>query len=881
MFFKTKEIRVIVFILWEMRLWNEIYQKRLCLNVRQSKFRMRCEEAEVMNRGFNESEILSTKSVKLAAAFDHKNDAIHAAAELLVQVGAVDKSYLASMLKREAVTNTWLGNGIAIPHGMVENRDLIIRDAVAVIQIPAGVDWCDGNKARLVIAIAACQDCYREICKKLTLLLFDKERLEALSTTADKQQIVTMLFSQDTKRERAFIGDLSVRQEWTLDYPSGLHARPASLWVDFAKKAQGSIRIRHGQYTVEMKNLVGLLQLGAKNGDVLIFSTDASEGVQLLKEAISVVKKVSISEKCVMRETEAQTKAFHGWYPRSMQKGISGVGASPGLALGKIFILRHDDISITDQPISFASGKACLENALTKTKQKMASIINDITARVGADSAAIFSAQMVLLEDENLIAQVCRFMAEGHGVAWSWDKAVRQFAGMFSKVDNPLLAARAVNLVDVGRRVLGEINPSYRSFFLNDIPRGVILVTDDLSPSDVAQLDCTKVQGLATAWGGPLSHTAILARTLSIPMVVAAGVDVLAIEPDIQAIIDGDNGFIYPDPTSEDVEEAEKRISIVVKKRDNRICVCRLPVQTTDGQRIRIMANVNYANQVPVALNLGAEGVGLMRTEFLFLESPHIPDEDAQFNVYRAMTAAVGDKPLIIRALDIGGDKQVKHLHLSKEDNPFLGVRGTRLLLRRRDLLVPQLRALYRAAKEGGDLWILFPMVMSVSEIVAMKKIAEEIRNDIGAPKLKFGIMIEVPAAAIMADVLSAHVDFFSIGTNDLTQYTMAVDRQNPYLVSEADSLDPAVLRMIYHTIQGAAKHRCWVSVCGGMAGDPFAAMILTGLGIHELSMISCDISSVKACLQAHSFEDMKVLAKKALQCETARAVRALSNDVR
>ncbi|UTO29452.1 phosphoenolpyruvate--protein phosphotransferase [Bartonella harrusi] len=833
-----------------------------------------------MNTDFNEDAILSVKSVQLAAAFDHKDDVIRAAVELLVQVGAVDKRYLASMLQHEVIMNTWLGNGIAIPHGMVENSHLIMRDAVAVIQIPAGVEWRKGKKAHLVIAIAACPDRYREICRQLTLLLFDKERLEALSTTTDKQQIVTTLFGQDIKMGKTFIGDLSVCQEWTLDYPSGLHARPASLWADFAKKAQSSIRVRHGQYAVEMKNLVGLLQLGAKNGDVLIFSTDAVEGAQLLNDAISVAKKVSISEKCMMREIESQSKIFHSWYPCSGQKGISGVGASSGLALGKIFVVRQNNISITDQPVDFAIGTACLENALTKTKHKMASVITDITTRMGADSAAIFSAQMVLLEDENLIAQAFRFIAEGHGVAWSWDRAVRQFADMFSKVDNALLAARAMNLIDVGRRVLGEINPSYRTFYLNDIPRGIILVTDDLSPSDVAQLDCTKVQGLATVWGGPLSHTAILARTLGLPMIVAMGADVLSLECDVQAIIDGDNGFIYLNPVPEDVEDVQRQMSIVTQKRDSEKRVWRLPVQTTDGQRIRIMANVNYAHQVPFALDLGAEGVGLMRTEFLFLESPHIPSEEAQFDVYRAMIAAVGDKPLIIRALDIGGDKQVTHLHLSKEDNPFLGVRGTRLLLRRRDLLVPQLRALYRAAKEGGDLWILFPMVMSVSEIFAMKKIMEEIRNDIGAPKLKLGIMIEVPAAAIMADILSAHVDFFSIGTNDLTQYTMAVDRQNPYLVSEADSLDPAVLRMIHYTIQGAEKNNCWVSVCGGMAGDPFAAMILTGLGINELSMISSDIFSVKSCLQTHSFADMKILAKKALQCETVHAVRALSNDI-
>lgn len=242
---------------------------------------------------------------------------------------------------------------------------------------------------------------------------------------------------------------------------------------------------------------------------------------------------------------------------------------------------------------------------------------------MGANSAAIFSAQMVLLEDENLIAQACRFIAEGHGVAWSWDRAVRQFSDMFSKVDNPLLAARAVNLIDVGRRVLGEINPSYRSFFLNDIPSGVILVTNDLSPSDVAQLDGTKVKGLVTAWGGPLSHTAILARTLGIPMVVAVGDDILAVQSDIQAIIDGDNGFIYFNPTLEDIEDAQRHIDSVAQKRVSEISASRLPVQTTDGQRIRIMANANYANQVPVAFDLGLKVLDSCAQNFYFRESTY------------------------------------------------------------------------------------------------------------------------------------------------------------------------------------------------------------------------------------------------------------------
>ncbi|WP_455477224.1 phosphoenolpyruvate--protein phosphotransferase [Bartonella sp. B41] len=834
-----------------------------------------------MSADFDKIEILSARSVQLAAAFDHKNDAIRAAAELLIQVGAVKKYYLERMLKNEATTNTWLGNGIAILYVMDKNSNLIIRDAVAVVQIPVGVEWWDGNKAHLVIAIADRSDRYIEIHKKLTQLLFDKERLELLLTTTDKQQVIEALLGEYTKIEKASVDDFLVCKEWTLDYPSGLHARPASLWVDFAKKAKGSIMVRCGKHAVEMKNLVGLLQLGAKNGDVLIFSTDVAGGEQLLKDAILVAKKISVSEKCITKEMESKTKFFHGWKPFSGKKGISGVGASPGLSIGKVFVLRRNDIVVADQPIGFATGTAHLKHALRKTKCKMISIIDDITSRIGEDSAAIFSAQMIFLEDENLIDQACRFIAEGHGVAWSWDRTVRQFSDMFSKVDNPLLEERAANLIDVGRRVLGEIDPSYRPFFLNDIPHGIILITDDLSPSDAAQLDCTKVYGLTTAWGGPMSHTAILARTLGIPMVVAVGVNILAVDNDTRAIIDGDNGFIYLNPIAEDIEDVQKQKSIIAKKRANEERTCRLPAKTADGQRIRIMANVNHANQISTALNSGAEGVGLMRTEFLFLDSSHIPDEEEQFDVYREMIKFVGKKPLIIRALDIGGDKQVTHLHLSKEDNPFLGVRGTRLLLRRRDLLVPQLRALYRAAREGGDLWILFPMVMSVSEIFVIKKITEDIQNDIGAPKLKLGVLIEIPAAAIMADVLSAYVDFFSIGTNDLTQYTMAIDRKNPYLVSEADSLDPAVLRMIYQTIKGAAKHKRWVSVCGGMAGDPFAAMILAGLGINELSMISCDIASVKARLQAYSFADMKILAQNALQCETARDVRALNYDTR
>ena len=300
------------------------------------------------------------------------------------------------------------------------------------------------------------------------------------------------------------------------------------------------------------------------------------------------------------------------------------------------------------------------------------------------------------------------------------------------------------------------------------------------------------------------------------------------------------------------------------------------PATTTDGVPIEVAANVNRPDQVPMALAEGAEGVGLMRTEFLFLESGATPSEDEQLATYRGMIEALEDRPLIIRALDIGGDKQVAHLHLPREENPFLGVRGARLLLRRQDLLLPQLRAIYRAAGQGGNVSIMFPMVTSVAEIIRLREICEEVRVAVNGPALPIGIMIEVPAAAIQADSLAAHCDFFSIGTNDLTQYTLAIDRQNPELAAEADSLHPAVLRLIAQTVQGARAHGRWVGVCGGIAGDALGAALLAGLGVSELSMTPRDIPAVKAKLRGVAFSALKALAEQALEAASAAEVRAL-----
>jgi len=485
-----------------------------------------------------------------------------------------------------------------------------------------------------------------------------------------------------------------------------------------------------------------------------------------------------------------------------------------------------------------------------------------------------------LLDDTDLITLTCQLMVEGHGVAWSWHQAIDRMAGQLSALGNPVLAARAADLHDVGRRVLAHIDPGLSVGTLADLPeQPCVLVATDLSPSDTATLDISRVAGIATALGGPTSHSAILARTLGLPSVVAGGADLLAQAAGTTAIVDGDSGRIWLDPSAEDIASARAWIADIAARRAAEEAERALPARTLDGHELAIGANVNRPDQVAFALAQGGEGVGLMRTEFLFLERGDSPGEEEQCAIYRAMIGALGDRPLIVRALDIGGDKQVPHLDLPREENPFLGVRGARLLLRRPDLLEPQLRALYRAAKGGGDLSIMFPMITSASELIALRERCEAIRAELDAPLVPIGIMIEVPAAAVQAHKLAAHADFFSIGTNDLTQYALAIDRQNPELASEADSLHPAVLRLIAMTVEGARRHDRWVGVCGGIAGDPLGAALLTGLGVHELSMTPRDIPAVKARIRASSLGALQALAARALDATSAADVRALDGE--
>ncbi|KYO50236.1 phosphoenolpyruvate--protein phosphotransferase [Tistrella mobilis] len=819
--------------------------------------------------------------IRLGAAPADKATAIREAAQMLVAAGVCAPAYVDSMLKREAVANTFLGAGVAIPHGMVDDRALVHGNAVAVLQVPAGVTWNDGQTARLVVAIAARSDAHIAILRRLTRLLNDEARLAELTRTSRAEDIIRALSGEDLPATAAGEAtDFAEGFDWTVDYPTGLHARPASVWADTARRFQARIRIRHGGEAADAKNMIPLLQLGLKQGDSVRVSAEGADAARALQQMKAVMDRLGQEERAAAaRAAERAAAPVAGWTPPA-DAGlvpVAGLPAAPGLAIGRVHVLAAGPIAVPDRPVSLIEGGDALHGALQLTREQLKVLADDTSRRLGAAEAKIFEAQAELLNDADLVTLACQLMVEGHGVAWSWHEAVERLAGRLAASDNPVLAARAADLRDVGRRVLLRIEPGLAQGGIGDLPEGpVILLAADLSPSDTAGLDTGKVIGLATAQGGPTSHTAILARTLGLPAMVAGGGALLDITPGTQVILDGQAGRLYVEPSDAALASArgwaDEQAALRARAAEER----GLPARTTDGHTVEIGANVNRPDQVPLALDQGAEGVGLMRTEFLFLERDRTPDEDEQYAFYRDMAAALDGRPLIVRALDIGGDKQVAHLHLPHEENPFLGVRGARLLLRRPDLLEPQLRALYRAAREGAKLSIMFPMITSLGEVLELRRIADRIRADLDAPQVPLGIMVEVPSTAVQADVFAPHVDFFSIGTNDLTQYGLAIDRQHPDLAAEADSLHPAVLRLIRMTVEGAARAGRWVGVCGGIAGDPFGAALLSGLGVRELSMTPRDIPAVKARLRGLDHGALKALAEEALTAGTAADVRAL-----
>jgi phosphocarrier protein FPr len=821
---------------------------------------------------------IDERQILLQAHAEEKQDAICQAGQLLVDSGCIEAGYIASMLSREKVANTYLGNGIAIPHGMPADRDLIKQTGIAVVQFPVGVPWNPGDTAHLIVGIAAKSDEHIEVLKRLTRVLGDKAQVDRLVQTTDPRDIIEALTGERpaVPVSRAEVTDYTDFFDAEILNKTGLHARPAANFVTLAKRFQADIKVRHGDSVANGKSLLSLLQMGVEHGMRIRVSAqgpDAREALAALRTEIATGLGDEPEEQHAPTAASS-AGAQQSWTPQAVGQTITGIPASGSLAVGPTRQFTQHTITVTDHASDPMSEGNLLQNALDAARDELEQLYEEMKTRLGSGRAAIFQVHAEFLNDANLVMQTVKLIYQGHSAAWSWQQVINERVAQIQKLDDPVLAGRAVDLSDVGQRVLRHMlgETEVRSSTLNE---PAILIAEDLTPSDTATLDVDMILGLCTVKGGPTSHTAILARGLGLPAIVGAGEAVLSITDGTTGILDGDSGKLYLKPGDADIEAARELQQQQQRQQDAARATRFAPATTTDGYRVEVAANINRADEAPKAIEEGAEGVGLMRTEFLFLARASAPTEDEQFEAYRSMAQALGDRPLIIRTLDIGGDKEVPYLNIPREDNSFLGIRGIRLCLQRPDLFIPQLRAIYRAAAYG-KIHIMLPMIATLEEVEQARAIAERVREELNAPSVPLGIMVEVPSAAIVADYLAQEVDFFSIGTNDLTQYTLAMDRLHPQLAKQADALHPAVLRMIHRTVQAARKAGKWVGVCGGIAGDPKGAAILTGLGVAELSVSVPNIAEIKAHIRSRSLAEMQQIAQQALQCHTAAEVRSL-----
>jgi phosphocarrier protein FPr len=825
---------------------------------------------------------LTAADVRLGFRARDKTDAIRAAGALLVERGYIDPGYVASMLGREEQANTFLGSGVAIPHGLGKDRALIHRTGVAVLQLADEVDWGPEQPVRLVVGIAARSDEHIGVLAALTDVLDDRALSARLARTTRAEDVVAALtrgraagaseaagaWSETTDAGLAWRG--ARRVEVRIRGSAGLHARPATVFVDVAGRFEAEVKVQYAGRTANGKALASLLTLGAGGGAslcILATGPDAEPALEALRAAVE--SGLGDEEETGM-PADAPT-----WAPPPGVHAVAGIAASPGVAIGPLFQFRAARVVAADRRQNDpAAARHSLSQAIETAREQLGDIHDAVAARSGKAEAAIFHAHQALLRDQDLAAEVGALIDAGHCAAWAWDRVVSARVEELRQVPDARVAARAADLHDVGQRVLRLLaGTEHGALELPDEP--VILLAEDLAPSDTARLDPRRILGLCTVMGGPTAHTAIIARSLAIPAVVGAGPQILEHPEGAIAVLDGAAGRLYLDPGADALASARAFQADLQRRRDRDFDTRFQPAILTDGHRVEIAANISKASEAAQAVEAGAEGVGLMRTEFLFLDRDTAPSEDEQYEAYATMVRALDGLPLILRTLDIGGDKVVPYLALPKEDNPFLGVRGLRLCLRQPELFLPQLRAIYRASALG-PVRIMLPMVSSVEEVRAARGIAERVRREVGAAPVEIGIMIEVPSAALMAPELAREADFFSFGTNDLTQYVLAMDRMHPTLAPHADGLHPAVLRTVELTVRAAKAAGRWVGVCGGIAGDPVGALILTGLGVDELSMSLPSIAAVKAAMRRSSLGQAQEFARRALACATADDVRAL-----
>ncbi|TDP95303.1 phosphoenolpyruvate--protein phosphotransferase [Halanaerobium saccharolyticum] len=568
---------------------------------------------------------------------------------------------------------------------------------------------------------------------------------------------------------------------------------------------------------------------------------------------------------------------------------LEGIAASPGIAIGKSLLKLEKEIEIDKENIADEQVEQEIEklhNALTESKKQLEQLKEETAEKLGEEKAEIFAAHLMILDDPEVIPAFENKIKDNKlNAAAAVKEVIDEFAAMFAAMDDEYLRERGSDIKDVGMRVIKNL------LGIEDIADKmddeVIIIAEDLTPSDTAQLDTDKVLAFVTKEGSRTSHSAIMARSLGIPSVVGVGSELIEkAENGMEIIVDGNSGNIYFNPDQSTLDEYEVKLEEYEAEQERLKAFKDKKAETQDGHRVEVVGNMGNLKDVDPILVNGGEGVGLFRSEFLYMDRDELPTEEEQFKVYKDVAEKMGDRPVVIRTLDVGGDKELPYLDFPEEMNPFLGYRAIRVCLERDDIFKPQLRALLRAGVYG-NLKIMFPMISSLNELLAAKEKVEEAKAELKAEGLEYnedidlGMMIEIPAAVMIADKLASEVDFFSIGTNDLIQYTVAVDRMNERIAEMHTPYHPAVLRLIKKTIEAAHAEDIWVGMCGEAAGEELLLPFLLGAGLDEFSMSAVSILKIKEILTKWTLAEAEEVSKEVLNLGTVSEVKDYLNKIK
>ncbi|ROL74446.1 phosphoenolpyruvate--protein phosphotransferase [Pseudomonas chlororaphis] len=651
----------------------------------------------------------------------------------------------------------------------------------------------------------------------------------------------------------------------TLPNPNGLHARPAAVFAQAAKGFKASICLHKQQASANAKSLVAIMALQTAQGDALQVSAagaDAEAAIKTLAELLASGCGEAVTA-VIAAEPVAPVAAPAG-------KLLRGVCASTGSAFGQVVQVAEQKLEIVEFASDQVAQRGQLERALAQATEALQALRDKAASTAQGE---IFKAHQELLEDPSLLEQAQALISDGKSAAFAWNRVTEATAELFKGAGSSLLAERALDLMDVGQRVLKLLLGVQDSAWA--LPEQAILIAEQLTPSQTAGLDTRKVLGFATVGGGATSHVAILARALGLPAVCGLPVQVLALASGTPVLLDADQGELHLEPAPAVIAQLQARRQQQQQRQRQELEQSAQAAVTRDGHHFEVTANVASLAEAEQAMDLGGEGVGLLRSEFLYQDRGVAPSHEEQAATYSAIARALGpERNLVVRTLDVGGDKPLAYVPMEPEANPFLGMRGIRLCLERPQLLREQFRAILASAGLAR-LHIMLPMVSQLAELRQARQMLEDEALALGLKELpKLGIMIEVPSAALLADLFAPEVDFFSIGTNDLTQYTLAMDRDHPRLASQADSFHPAVLRLIASTVKAAHAHGKWVGVCGALASETLAVPLLLGLGVDELSVSVPLIPAIKAGVREVELSQCQALAGRILGLESAEQVR-------